>query len=155
MSANPFGKVDGNSETDALVSAGVGGDGGIDSDNFTVEIYQRSATVAGIDGGIGLDEIFAVGNAQSASFRANDAGRDRAFQSERLTQGQYPIADLRGIAVAQFDGGQGSGAFDMKHGQIGCGIGFDIDGLKFAAVLQADHYLASAFHHVVICQDRA
>ena len=47
-----------------------------------------------------------VGDAHAAALGADDAGRDRAFQSKGLAEGQHPIADLDLVAVAQPGGRQ-------------------------------------------------
>ena len=49
--------VDGDGEADALVAAGVAGDGRVDADDLAVEVDQRAAAVAGVDGGVGLQEV--------------------------------------------------------------------------------------------------
>ena len=43
-----------------------------------------AATVAGIDGGIGLQEILTIRDSNSAMFGADDPGRDRVVQAERV-----------------------------------------------------------------------
>ena len=52
------GHAAGNGETYALVTAGAGKDRGVDAEKLSIQINKRSARVAGIDGRIGLDEIF-------------------------------------------------------------------------------------------------
>ena len=121
--ADPLGQVAGDGEADALVAAAVGRDGGVDADDLAVEIHQRAAAIAGIDGGVGLDEVLARGDAQAASLRADDARRDGAFQSERIAEGQHPVAHLDVVAVAEFCGRKRAGALDAEHGQIGLRIG--------------------------------
>ena len=54
------GEVDGNGEADALVAAAAAEDGGVDADQPAVGVHERAAGVAGIDGGVGLDEILVV-----------------------------------------------------------------------------------------------
>src|SRR5208282_2395104 len=122
------------------------------ADYVAVEIHQRPAAVAGIDRGIRLDEILAVGNADPAILRTDDAGRDRAFQSERLAEGQHPIADLDLAAVAKPGGRKGACTFDAQNGQIGFRVGFDIDGLELPDILQPDHDLAVACNDVPVCE---
>src|ERR1017187_2557925 len=53
------GQVHRNGEADALIAFGtVREDGGIDADQFTAIVDQRSTGVAGVDRRVGLDEIF-------------------------------------------------------------------------------------------------
>jgi len=47
----------GNGEARAGERTAVGDDEGVDSDKFTVRVDQRAAGVAGVDSGIGLDEV--------------------------------------------------------------------------------------------------
>ena len=101
LSADPFGQIDRHREANALVAARVGRNGRVDADHFAVEIHQRPAAVAGIDGRVGLDEVLAIGNAQAAALGADDARRHRAFQSEGLPEGQDPIADFHFAAASQ------------------------------------------------------
>ena len=49
--------VDGDGEADVL---GVGGDRGVDPDHLTGGVEQRATRVAGVDGGVGLDEARAA-----------------------------------------------------------------------------------------------
>ena len=55
-------------ETDALRAHGLGVDGGVHADDLTCHIDERTAGVAGIDGGICLDELLelALGDAVGA-----------------------------------------------------------------------------------------
>ena len=48
------GHINGDGKTNALA---VGYDGGVDPDNLTVHIKERSTAVSGINGRIGLDKI--------------------------------------------------------------------------------------------------
>src|SRR5690606_740518 len=51
---DPLHQVAGNAETNPFVAAAVGGDGGVDADDPALQVDQRAAAVAGIDGGVGL-----------------------------------------------------------------------------------------------------
>ena len=91
--------VDWNRETDAFAAAGAGGDGGVHADHFAVQVQQRSAAVARIDGGIGLQKVlklnlFVAELEIAAAFGADDAERDRVAQSKRAADGQHEIADI-------------------------------------------------------------
>ena len=153
FSADPFGEIDGNGEADALIAAGTAGNRRVDADDLAVEVHQRAAAVAGIDGGVGLNEVFTIGDAEAASLGADDAGRDRAFQSEGLAEGQDPIADFHLAAIAEPGGRKRARPLDAQHGQIGFRIGLDVGGLEFPSVVQADHDLAASGHDVVVRQD--
>ena len=52
-----LGEVDRDGEADADVAAAAAEDRGIDADHLAAEVEQRTAGVARIDGGVGLDEV--------------------------------------------------------------------------------------------------
>ena len=49
-------------EADALGAHGLGVDGGVHADDLAVHVDERAAGVAGIDGGVGLDETSGTGS---------------------------------------------------------------------------------------------
>src|SRR6185312_13323611 len=62
-----------NGEADTLIAAGTAQDGGVDADQTAINIDKRTAGIAGVDGGIGLDEVFIIFDAHVAAvFRADD-----------------------------------------------------------------------------------
>ena len=118
--------VDGDGESDPLVPPRVAGDGRIDPDDLCAEVDQRAAAVAGVDGGIRLDEVLEddAGVAQlevAASLGADDPVGDRVAQAEGASHGQDEVADLHLAALAQPRGDQ-SGRLDGQHGDVGIGI---------------------------------
>ncbi len=58
-----FGHVARDRKTDSHVAAAARDNRCIDPDHFAFQVQQRSARIAGIDRGIGLDEIFEIGDA--------------------------------------------------------------------------------------------
>src|SRR6185312_1366157 len=54
---NLDGRVDGQRETNALITAAFAGDHRIDANHFAVHIDQRASAVTGVDGGIRLNEV--------------------------------------------------------------------------------------------------
>ena len=67
-------------------------------------VDQRAAGVAGVDGGVRLDHVLdreAVGSLDLARERADDAGRDRAVEAERVADRHHGVADLRLGGVAE------------------------------------------------------
>ena len=52
-----FGDLRGNGKARTGERAVVGDDEGVDADQLAVRVHQRAAGVAGIDGGVGLDEV--------------------------------------------------------------------------------------------------
>ena len=83
-------------EADALVAAGFAEDGRVDAHELAARVHQRAAGVAGIDCGVGLDEIL-VGREppfEPAAGRADDAERDGLVELKRIPDRQDPFGDL-------------------------------------------------------------
>ncbi len=100
-------------EADALRAHGLGIDGGVHADDLASHVDERAAGVAGIDGGIGLDEALElVGDAVGAGFidlavlGGDDAGRDGLVEAEGAADSEYPVANLGAVRVAELDGGE-------------------------------------------------
>src|SRR5690606_24306841 len=86
--------VDGNSEADADVAAGRTDDGGVDADQVAVQIHQRPARITGVDGSVGLNEVFIGLDAQAGTAQcADDTGGGRLSQPERIADRHDKIAD--------------------------------------------------------------
>ena len=92
--------VNGYGESASLAHAGIAGDGRVDADDFAAQIDQRSAAVARIDGGVGLQEIlifeiaFAVFGVAFAQFQIPPAfAADNAVR-KRLVQAVYSISTV-------------------------------------------------------------
>src|SRR6478736_2186778 len=73
--------IDRNREADSFVAAGGAGDGGVEAHHFAAQIHEWSAAIAGVDGGIGLDEILPLEIIVAevevmTAFSADDAARD-------------------------------------------------------------------------------
>ena len=123
--------VGGHGEADALRAHGLGVDGGVHADHLAGEVDQGAARVAGIDGGVGLDEALELlGEAggvtivgEPAVLGGDDAGRDGLREAEGAADGEHPVAHLRAVGVAEFDGGEGGLGVDLDDGDIG----FDVD----------------------------
>src|SRR5262249_18262951 len=72
-------RVHGQREADALIAAAWRGNHGVHADHFALNIQEGSAAVAGVDGGIGLNEALKLLADFLAVRRAHDAGGDRRF----------------------------------------------------------------------------
>ena len=82
---NIAGHVAWDGEADSDVAASRGNDCGIQADELTAQVHQRSAGVARIDRGIGLDHVLdheAVVEGELATEGADDARRERAVEAE-------------------------------------------------------------------------
>src|SRR5208282_3582370 len=93
-------QVDRNRETDSHAGAGVRVDRAIDSNDVAAQIDQRSARVARIYRRVGLDEILVVAG-DEASLGADDSGRHRMIEAERIADRHHPLADLQVTRVAK------------------------------------------------------
>ena len=82
------------------------GDGGVEADDFAAEVHERAAAVAGVDGGVGLNEVlqFELFVAQVEvvpAFGADDAARHALAEAERAADGEHEVADLQLVAIAE------------------------------------------------------
>ena len=61
-----------------------------------MQVNQRAAGISGIDGRVGLNEIFVIfdGAAEAAALRAHDSHRDGFADAERIADGQDYVADF-------------------------------------------------------------
>ena len=118
------------------------GDGGVQADHLAVEVDERTAAGAGIDGRVGLQKILdANGPAQAdlaALAGADDAVRDRLVQAKGTAECQDPLADADPVAVAQWGGRQFAGIVQAQYGNIGFGIGPDLGWAEQPAVGKVD-----------------
>ena len=83
----------GHREADADRAAGGRDDRRIDADHLAVEIEQRAAGIAAIDGGVGLDVVVIGTGIDVAVARRHDAGRDGAAEAERIADRHHPFAE--------------------------------------------------------------
>ena len=98
--------VDRDREAQAL---GAGRDGGVDADDGAARVEQRAAAVAGVDGGVGLDQVLerrgAAGLLVLDGDGAAEAGHDApgdglGVGAERAADGDGGLADLDRARVA-------------------------------------------------------
>src|SRR5206468_3558536 len=108
-----LGGVNGDGEADPDAAAALAFDGRIDPDDFPVDIAERSAGIARIDGRVRLDHIGveapAAGRAEIENLlasvqAADDPDRERAFVAVGAADSDGPMADLDSIGVAQARG---------------------------------------------------
>src|SRR5262249_42079270 len=76
-------------------------DGGVDTDHLALHVHEGTAGIAGIDRGVGLDEIVEGTLTDVARLRADDAGRHRGLQPERRADGDDPITHLHPVRVSE------------------------------------------------------
>ena len=79
----------------------------VDSDELALEVDERPARIAEIDGGIGLNEILVGFDAEAgATDGAHDTGGDGLAEPERVADGDDVVADLQCVRVGKRHGGQ-------------------------------------------------
>ncbi len=112
----------GDGEARACEGAAAGDDEGVDADQFAMRVDQRAAGVAGVDGGVGLDEVaglaavFGVGVGPIK--RADDAAGDGELEvAEGAAEGKHGLAGMQLGGVAPGDAGQ-VGGVDLDDGQV-------------------------------------
>src|SRR5690606_27615413 len=141
---------DGDGKADADIAAGRRDDRGVDADKLAVCRHQGAARVAGIDRGVGLDEVFIAFDVQSAAAqRADDAGGNGLAEPERIADGDYAVADAQTRRVAQPQGGQ-VGRIDPEQSDVGRLVAADQLSGEAAAILQRDRDLARAVDDMVV-----
>ena len=72
-----------------------------------------------------------------------------------MADGQYPIADLQLVAVAQGGGGQAMVGLDPQHGEVGLFIGLDVRGTKLLAVGEFHQDFIGPFDDMIVGEDDA
>src|SRR5271155_2600360 len=98
--------VDWNREADAGVGAGRRDDSAVDPDYSAAGIEQRTARIAGIDRGIGLNDVgyLAAGIGRQVTLEhAYHAGGQRLIQTERIANCIGELADLEIRRAADSD----------------------------------------------------
>ena len=153
-----FGAIDGHGEPDADIAAVRPQDRGVDADHIAGRIEQRTAAVARIDGRVGLDQAFQrpfVFAANAAPERTDDAGGQRALQTEGIADGEHLLAHLQRVGIAQVERGQLGARRDLQQRQV---VGFvAAQQLRLVAGLigQRHFELALIGDHVVVGEDLA
>ena len=147
-----FDRIYRNGKTDALP---LGDDGGINADDFTFHIQERSAGVAGIDGGIGLDKIVIRSGPDDPAFGTDDAGGDGAIQAEGIADGHDPVPDFQIIGISQGGSRKGFLGVNLDHRDIRLRIGTDNAAFIFFLVRQSNNDFLGAVHDMIVGEDIA
>ena len=144
--------VDRNGEADADIAATPGEDCGVDADQLALEVDERTARVADIDGGIGLNEILVGVGAEpqpGAADGADDAGGDGLAEAEGVADGDDVVAHLQCVGVRERQRRQRI-CVDLEQRDIRLGVGAHQLRLERAAVGQGDGDLLRQFDHVIV-----
>ena len=99
--------IDGHSEADPHIPAGAANDGGVHADEPAFDIDQCASGITRVDGGVGLNEIFVIDDAESAAANgANDAHRNGLSHAKRIADGEDNVAHLQVGAVGDGHGSE-------------------------------------------------
>src|SRR5882672_2603077 len=97
--------------------------GRVDPHYGAARIEQRSAGVPRVDGRIGLDEVVVSGTAARVDvpppLEADDAGRHRAREPERIADRHHPFPHLQPLALAHRQHRERLVAFDFQQREVG------------------------------------
>ena len=146
--------VGGHREADADRAAGRRDDRGVDADHFAVEVEQRSAGIAAIDGGVGLNVIVVRPRIDVAVARRDDAGGHGAAEAERITDGDDPFAEPQLVGIAELHRLERLVAVHAQQSQVALGILADQIGLELGAVIEDDIDLVGVGDHVIVGDDQ-
>ena len=147
--------MDGIAEADADRTTGWREDRRVDADNLSLHVEQRTAGIAAVDRGVGLDEVVVLALMNVTPARRYDAGGHRAAQAKRIADRQDPVADAGLTRVTEIDRRQRLVGFHLKQRDIAAFVTADNLGLQHGVVLQRDGDLVGAFDHVVVGDDIA
>ena len=142
--------VDGDGKTDSLSA---GSNRHVDADHFAVGIQQRSAGVAGVDAGVGLNQVvvtLGVAHLHDAMQGADDAARDRVRIAVRIADRHHRFAGHQVGRRANVDHRQLATGVNLDDGQIGLGVVRLQRGHHGALVGQGDLNLAHAVDDVKV-----
>src|SRR5205823_13608418 len=121
-------------------------DRGIDADHPGVHVDEGPAGIAGIDGGVGLDEEAVVGHTDlRARDRRDDALRYGLADAERIAHSEYHVADFDRIGVAEFHHREARIPFEFQHRKVGTLIAKHDRRFEFALVQERDFHVRHAF----------
>ena len=116
-------------------------------------VNQRAARIAGVDGGVGLDEILEGIDAELVAPEcADNAARHRLPDTKGVADGQHLVTHLQRVGVAQHDHRQAVN-LNFQHRQVAVRVSTYHLGASAPAVVQDDLDLVCALYHVVIRQD--
>ena len=112
-------------KADADGAAGAREDGRVDADELALHVHQCAARVAGVDGGVGLDEELVIADAHPRAGQSrDDPARHRLSHAERVADGQHEITHLERIGVGECQRRQLLvGNLDLQDGKVGAFVG--------------------------------
>ena len=112
------GATDGHGEADVL---GVLIDGDVESDHLAVNVEEGPSGVAGIDGGIGLEDVAVEDLAVVAGFAVfggKNPDGDGVGEAEGIAEDDHGFAEVKVVVGGEGNGGEGVGAVDFNEGEV-------------------------------------
>ena len=98
---------------------------GVDADQLASRVDQRAARIAGVDRGVGLDEVLVAFDAETAAAkRADDPGGHRLAEAERIADRDHQVADLKASGVAERYGDEVRG-IELEQRDVGFRVAAD------------------------------
>jgi hypothetical protein len=143
----------GHRKADADRTAGGRNDRGVDTDHLAVEVEQRPARVAAIDGGVGLNVVVVGAGIDVAVARRDDPGGDRAAEAERVANGDDPLAQPQFFRIPEFHRLERLVGLDPEQRHIGLLISADDLGLQSRAVIEDHGDLVGLGDDVIVGDD--
>src|ERR1700735_103611 len=141
-------------EADTFEAAATGINCGIDADDFTGHVDERAAGIAGVDGGVGLNETLKLVADVGAVFGADYSGGDRRVQAEGTAESENPIADLRAIGVSELGDGKFVIGFDLDDGEVGVFVESDDAAAVFRGIaIESDLDFGGLVNDVIVGED--
>lgn len=107
----------GNGEADAFVATGFCVDESVDADDVAIGVHERTAAIAGIDGGVSLDVDHGVVGIGLAENGADEAHADGVFEAFGTAEGEYELALLNFFVAADLERGEVR-RFDFEDGEV-------------------------------------
>ena len=112
-------------EADADRAARRRDDRGVDADHLAVQVEQRAARIAAVDGGVGLDVVVVGAGIDVAVARRDDAGGHRAAEAERIADRDHPFAEPQLVGIAELHRLERLVGLHPQHREIGLLVAAD------------------------------
>ena len=125
----------------------------VDAHHLAVLVDERAAGVAGVQGGVGLDQRHGLSVHQYIPVDGgDDAVRQRSPQlhAQGIADGVHLVAHCQQVRVSERSGGQGRLRLHLQHRQIVFGVSGHVLRLIAVSGVQRDHAVPAALHHMVV-----